>query len=128
MDKGQIFFLKLSKKITAFISKNAQTKTLAKGESIFIRKNFRAGHQDFDDGKFIIPPHEWLRKLEHAMQMGEIKDNTIKVSKLHFSLVDTLFETLEETNFIKEISDRKKSCLILRRFLPHPLLLLPERY
>jgi SNF2 family DNA or RNA helicase len=78
-----------------------------------VQKSFLKGDQfiQLSDGKLGLLPIEWLKKFEDAMRMGEVREDNIKISKLHFSLVDTLYEALEETNILKEINDRKKKLL-----------------
>lgn len=89
-----------------------------------VQKSFLKGEQfiELSDGKLGLLPLEWLKKFEDAMRMGEIRDDNIKISKLHFSLVDSLYEALEETSILKEINDRKKKLLSFSEIseVPHP--------
>ncbi len=50
------------------------------------------------DGSIGILPEEWLEKYLHLFRSGEVKKNTIGVSKYQFSVVDVLYEELQNEN------------------------------
>ncbi len=50
------------------------------------------------DGSIGILPEEWLEKYLHLFRSGEVKKDSIGVSKYQFSVVDTLYEELQNEN------------------------------
>ncbi|TXD52604.1 MULTISPECIES: SNF2-related protein [unclassified Polaribacter] len=55
------------------------------------------------DNTIGILPEEWIEKYTHLFRSGEIKKDHIGVSKYQFSVVDTLYEALEnEHNLFEE--------------------------
>ncbi len=60
------------------------------------------------DGSVGILPKEWLHKLEKYFRNGEISKNKLKISKLRFSIIDELFEQIDDSKIIKELSEKRK--------------------
>lgn len=50
------------------------------------------------DNTIGILPEEWMEKYTHLFRSGEVKKESIGVSKYQFSVVDTLYEELENEN------------------------------
>ncbi len=63
------------------------------------------------DGSLGLLPEEWLKKNELLFKMSEVKKDSLQISKLHFSLVDILFEQLDDTEILKEIETKKRKLL-----------------
>jgi len=60
------------------------------------------------DGSIGILPEEWLKKLEGFFRVGEISKDKLQVSKLKFSVVDELFDKIDDIEIMKEIEAKKK--------------------
>ncbi|MBI9069661.1 MAG: DEAD/DEAH box helicase [Salinivirgaceae bacterium] len=60
-----------------------------------------------NDGSVGVLPTEWFSKLEKFFRHGEIKDDKLAISKLKFSIVDDLFDTIDDATIIQEIADKK---------------------
>ncbi len=59
------------------------------------------------DGSLGYLPDEWLKKMERYFRYGEISDNGINISKHHFSLIDELFDEIDDEELKKEIEEKK---------------------
>ncbi len=60
------------------------------------------------DGSVGILPSEWLHKLERYFRNGEIRKEKLEISKLRFSVVEELFENIDDTAIVKEIAGKKQ--------------------
>ena len=60
------------------------------------------------DGSVGIMPSEWLHKLEKYFRNGEIKKNKLEISKLRFSIIDELFDDINDADVLKEIAEKQK--------------------
>jgi superfamily II DNA or RNA helicase len=78
-----------------------------------LKKRFSPGSEyiELSDGTKGVIPEEWLAKLEKLFRHGEVKDGKLTVSKKMFSLVDELFEQLEDEETIAFIEEKKEKLL-----------------
>ena len=61
------------------------------------------------DGTFGVLPQEWLQQYSMLIKMGdEQKDGTLRVSKLHFTLIDDLHNQIDDEAILKEIEAKKQ--------------------
>lgn len=61
------------------------------------------------DGSLGILPGEWIQKWLTALKFGKLEDeNTIKLSGLHFMLVENLYSKLDDEEQRKEIIEKRK--------------------
>ncbi len=60
------------------------------------------------DGSVGILPSEWLHKLEKYFRNGEIKNDSLTISKLRFSIIDELFDNIDDIKILKEITEKRK--------------------
>ncbi|MEZ5198233.1 MAG: SNF2-related protein [Bacteroidales bacterium] len=60
------------------------------------------------DGSIGILPDEWLKKLESYFRAGEIKDEKLQISKLKFSIIDELFQDIDDAKIVKEIAEKRR--------------------
>ncbi len=60
-----------------------------------------------DDGSVGYLPEEWLKKMERYFRYGEINNDGVSISKHHFSLIDELFDEIDDEDLIKEIEEKK---------------------
>lgn len=61
-----------------------------------------------DDGSLGIMPEEWLKKYSALFKLGTIKDDNIQVSKLHFSLVDQLYDEIDDVQVQAELLEKRQ--------------------
>ena len=60
------------------------------------------------DGSVGILPSEWLHKLEKYFRNGEIRKNKLEISKLRFSVVDELFDNIDDSGILQEIAEKRQ--------------------
>jgi SNF2 family DNA or RNA helicase len=60
------------------------------------------------DGSVGILPAEWFHKLEKFFRNGEVKNNKLEISKLRFSVVDELFDNLDDNGILQEIAEKRE--------------------
>ena len=60
------------------------------------------------DGSVGILPAEWLHKLEKYFRNGEIKKDKLEISKLRFSVIVELFDNLDDSGIIQEITEKRQ--------------------
>jgi len=60
------------------------------------------------DGTVGMLPAEWVEKLEKYFRIGEIKSDKLQVSKLRFSLIDELFDNIDDATILYELAEKKK--------------------
>lgn len=60
------------------------------------------------DGSVGILPKEWFAKLNNFFRQGDIKDGKIEVSKLKFSIIDELFDSIDDNKIIEEIAEKRR--------------------
>ena len=61
------------------------------------------------DGTLGILPEEWLQQYGLMLKMGEEqKDGTLRLSKLHYTLIDELHNAISDEDILREIEDKKQ--------------------
>ncbi len=61
------------------------------------------------DGTFGVLPEEWIAQYSMIIKMSdEQKDGTLRVSKLHFTLIDDLHSQVDDEEILKEIERKKQ--------------------
>ncbi len=60
------------------------------------------------DGSVGMLPTEWMHKLEKFFRHGEIKDDKLAVSKMRFSIIDELFDDMDDVQIMEEIAQKRK--------------------
>lgn len=77
------------------------------------------------DGSLGLLPEEWLRKYSLLFKIGEEKDKGLKLSKYNFSVIDELFEFIDDEAIVIELEQKRKKLLqfdeIRNVSLPHNL-------
>lgn len=60
------------------------------------------------DGSVGMLPTEWMHRLEKFFRHGEIKDDKLAVSKMRFSIIDELFDGMDDLQIMEEIAQKRK--------------------
>lgn len=60
------------------------------------------------DGSVGVLPSDWFHKLEKYFRNGEVKKDKLEISKLRFSVVDELFDNIDDAEIIEEVSEKRK--------------------
>ena len=64
------------------------------------------------DGTIGILPESWIKKYSTMFKMGEVdKNGKLQLSKLHFGILDQLFDDIDELEIQKEIHEKKQKLL-----------------
>lgn len=66
------------------------------------------------DGTIGILPEEWLMKYQDLFIMGTVKNDEIKLSKLHFQVIDELASEVDNEAVIAELNEKKQKLLNFR--------------
>lgn len=76
-----------------------------------VRKALLSGQKTvvLGDGTFGVLPEEWLKQFGLLLKMGdEQKDGALRVSKLHYTLIDELHSHIDDEEILREINDKKQ--------------------
>ena len=74
-----------------------------------LRKAILSG-QDYillDDGSLGVLPAEWIEKYTLLMKMGQMKEGRLKISSIHWNLLDELHDRLDDGALQKELEEKK---------------------
>jgi non-specific serine/threonine protein kinase len=75
-----------------------------------------------NDGTLGILPDEWIKKYALLFKVGEGKNNQLRLSKFHLSVIDELYENRDETELSFELDDKYER---LRNFKNIPEVPIP---
>lgn len=79
-----------------------------------IRKAFASGQQVImlNDNSLGVLPDEWLKQYGVLLKMGQEKEpGTIRLSKLHYTLIEALHEEIDDEKVLAELEDKKQRLL-----------------
>ena len=76
-----------------------------------------------DDGTLGILPDEWLKKYALLFKVGEGKNNNLRLSKFHLSVIDELYEQRDEKELSFELDEKFER---LREFKNIPNTPIPD--
>ena len=63
------------------------------------------------DGSYGLLPEEWLQKFSLLFKMADTKDQTLKVSKYNFTVIDELHDLIDDENIRIELEEKKQNLL-----------------
>lgn len=66
----------------------------------------RQSFVQLDDGSLGILPDEWIKKYSLLFKVGEGKNNDLRLSKFHLSVIDELYEQRDETELSFELDEK----------------------
>jgi non-specific serine/threonine protein kinase len=61
-----------------------------------------------EDGSLGMLPDEWLDKWSDLLKYGSVSNNKIRVSKIHYTIIDKFYDELNDQKIISELLDKKK--------------------
>jgi len=73
------------------------------------------------DGTLGMLPEEWLEKYASLFKFGQVKGEELKLSKLHFSLIDDLYSQIDDEKIQQEIQEKKQKLLYFKEIKEVPL-------
>ncbi|PWJ56651.1 non-specific serine/threonine protein kinase [Dyadobacter jejuensis] len=74
------------------------------------------------DGTLGVIPEEWIKKLEPILKFGRVNGNGIHLSKIHFSLIESLIAEIDDEDIANELKEKKQKLL---NFKEIPNVVLP---
>ena len=66
------------------------------------------------DGTTGILPEEWFEKFKKYFRHGEVSEDEIKISKLKFSIIDELFEKIDDQEILRELAEKKQKLILFK--------------
>lgn len=68
------------------------------------------------DGTLGLLPEQWMSKYSLLFRMGEESDKGLRISKYNFSVIDELYEHIDDEQILAELEEKKKRLLQLDNF------------
>ncbi len=68
----------------------------------------RQSYVSLSDGSIGMLPEEWLEKYASLFRIGKIKDDTLRVSKLHFTIIDALEKEIDNEKVLQELQEKRQ--------------------
>lgn len=74
-----------------------------------LQKAIRSGQKIvvLGDGTFGVLPEDWLRQYAMVMKMGEVDGESLRVNKMHFTILDELHSLIDEEAILAELEEKK---------------------
>lgn len=76
-------------------------------KALAVKQNYVA----LGDGSFGLLPEEWLQKFSLLFKMGDNNGNSLRINKFNFSVIDTLYDMIDDEDVRKELTE-KSECLL----------------
>jgi SNF2 family DNA or RNA helicase len=73
------------------------------------------------DGTLGMLPQEWAKQYGLILKMGNVQANNVKLSKLHFTLIDSLYDQLDDATLQAELTMRKQKLLNIDKVKTKPV-------
>lgn len=88
-----------------------------------IQKAIRSGQKIIvlGDGTFGVLPEEWLQQYSMLMKMGEEQNGSLRVNKMHFTIIDELHNMIDEEDVLKELEEKKQKLQKIESIKPRPV-------
>jgi hypothetical protein len=64
-----------------------------------------------DDGSYGLLPEEWLKRFSLLFKMGDISGGSLKVSKYNFSVIDEMYDLIDDEAVRDELMEKKNLLL-----------------
>ena len=75
------------------------------------------------DGTLGLLPEDWLQRYSQLFKFGTAKGDSLKISKLHFNVIDSLIDEIDNEEIQREIAEKKQKLL---NFKEIPNIKLPQ--
>lgn len=63
------------------------------------------------DGTYGLLPEEWMKKFSLLFKMSETEGNKLRVSKYNFSVIDEMYDLIEDEDIKNELTEKKDKLL-----------------
>lgn len=91
--------------VTVELSFGDEKISLAQLKKAILRKD---RYIQLSNGKYGILPEEWFEKFQQYFRSAVVEDGQLKISKMKFSIVDSLFENIDDAEVLEELANRKE--------------------
>jgi SNF2 family DNA or RNA helicase len=71
----------------------------------------RQNYVQLKDGTLGVLPEDWLNQHSNLFKFGTLKGDNIKLSKLHFNLIDELLAGVDSLEIQEELAEKKRKLL-----------------
>ena len=88
------------------IDYDGQTVTLAELKKAL---NSNQEYVALSDGSLGMLPEEWINKFKHLLHIGSVKNNTVKLSKINFTLLDNLHAEIDNQALLLDLEEKKNA-------------------
>jgi SNF2 family DNA or RNA helicase len=76
------------------------------------------------DGTLGILPQEWLDKFSTALKFGDIKGDKLKLSNMHFSIIEDLYGEIDNSEVLQKLYEKRQK---LRTFEQIDDVVIPQK-
>ncbi len=73
------------------------------------------------DGTIGVLPQEWIQKYAGVFRHGEVDGDSIQLSKRHFSVIDTLYDEIDNVAVQQELFEKRQKLLNFKEIVDVPL-------
>ena len=80
-------------------------------KAVLNRQNYVA----LKDGSMGMLPDDWLEKYGQMLKMGQVKGESLRLSKLHFSVIDQLYNEIDSEAIREEIAMKREKLLNFKK-------------
>ncbi len=81
----------------------------------------KQNYVELKDGTLGLLPEDWIKRIEPLLKFGIVKGDNIKLSKMHFSLIDELTDEIDNYEIQQELFDKKQKLLNFKEIQSIPL-------
>ncbi len=81
----------------------------------------RQNYVTLKDGSMGMLPEDWLEKYGQMLKMGQVKGDSLRISKLHFSVIDELYNEIDSEAVREEIALKREKLLNFKKIRAVPL-------
>ncbi len=75
----------------------------------------RQNYVTLKDGSMGMLPNDWLEKYGQMLKMGQVKGDSLRLSKLHFSVIDELYNEIDSEAVREEIALKREKLLNFKK-------------
>lgn len=61
------------------------------------------------DGSLGMLPEEWIKKYSQLFRMGQVSGNNLKISKFHYTILDELYDQLDDAAIQEELDQKRQN-------------------
>lgn len=73
------------------------------------------------DGTIGLLPEDWVARYAPMFRIGQVDDDTLRLSKLHFTLIDELSSEIDNESLLRELHEKKTKLMAFKSLTPLPV-------